>query len=229
MSSVAVNSEAPWRAGWRSARVNVFPAIALQIVALSLVIAFYQHAPTRDALTRLAAWRTEVGFKFAIISTGIFGGLLPFLYLRARTATRTRFDWKQGAAITAFWAYKGLEIDLFYRFLAWFVGEGHDVATIASKMALDQLVYCPVFAVPVTVLLYEWTELHFERRSLAADLRTRGWYRRKVLPVMISNFGVWVPAVCMIYALPTPLQLPLQNLVLCFFTLLIAHQTRRTN
>jgi hypothetical protein len=49
------------------------------------------------------------------------------------------------------------------------------------------------------------------------------WYRRKVLPVLISNLGVWVPTVCIIYALPTALQLPLQNLVLCFFTLLLAH------
>jgi hypothetical protein len=48
-----------------------------------------------------------------------------------------------------------------------------------------------------------------------------------VLPTLIANFGVWVPAVAIIYALPTPLQLPLQNLVLCFFTLLLAHLNRR--
>jgi hypothetical protein len=44
---------------------------------------------------------------------------------------------------------------------------------------------------------------------------------------MIANFAVWVPAVAIIYALPTALQLPLQNLVLLFFTLLLAHLNRR--
>lgn len=227
MSSVAANEEAPWRVGWRSARVNVLPAIALQIVALALVVAFYQHAPTRDALTRPAKWRTEVGFTFAVISTALFGGFLPFLYLRARTATRARFSWIQGAAITAFWGYKGLEIDLFYRFLAWFVGEGHDLRTIGTKMVIDQLIYCPLLAVPLTVLVYYWSETGFSAAAVIKSLRAPGWYRRKVLPLLISNLGVWVPAVCIIYALPTPLQLPLQNLVLCFFTLLVAHVVQR--
>jgi hypothetical protein len=35
-----------------------------------------------------------------------------------------------------------------------------------------------------------------------------------------------VPAVAIIYLLPTPLQLPLQNIVLCFYTLVVAHQVR---
>jgi hypothetical protein len=36
-----------------------------------------------------------------------------------------------------------------------------------------------------------------------------------------------MPAVLLIYTMPTPLQLPLQNLVLCFYTLLVAHLTAR--
>jgi hypothetical protein len=43
---------------------------------------------------------------------------------------------------------------------------------------------------------------------------------------LIANMAVWVPAVAVIYALPTPLQLPMQNMVLCFYTLIVAHQMR---
>jgi hypothetical protein len=75
--------------------------------------------------------------------------------------------------------------------------------------------------------MYDWTNSHFRGSALVADMRAGGWIRRRVVPVLISNLGVWLPAACIIYALPTPLQLPLQNLVLCFFTLLVAHQTRR--
>lgn len=227
MSTVAVSPEAPWRAGLRSARANLLPGFVLQLAALALVTAYYQHEPTRAVLNRIADWRSDVGIWSAIVSTGFCGGLLPVLYLRARRATRHQFTAAQGAAITLFWSYKGAEVDILYRLLARFVGEGHDVATIAIKTSIDQLVYCPLLAVPATVLLYEWTAAHFSGAAVAADFRRGHWVQRRVLPVLISNVGVWLPAACIIYSLPTALQLPLQNMVLCFFTLLVAHQTRR--
>ena len=80
---------------------------------------------------------------------------------------------------------------------------------------------------PVSAIVYAWAESRCNTPALIADIRAPGWYVRRVLPMLISNLGVWVPAVCIIYALPTPLQLPLQNVVLCFFTLLMAHIARR--
>lgn len=211
----------PWQAGLRGARANLVPGLVLQAIALALVLAYFHHAPTRDALAGLAAWRAEYGFGFAMFTTGLCGGLLPFAYLRL--ASRHRPAWPQGLALTAFWAYKGLEIDIWYRVLAVFVGEGNDVATVAWKTVLDQFVYCPLFAVPLTTIVYAWTQRGFSSGAVLADMRAPRWYARRVLPVLLSNLGVWVPAVCIIYTLPTPLQLPLQNVVLCFFTLLLAH------
>lgn len=222
MSSIPV-VEPPWRAGLRGARANAWPGFALQAIALILVVAYYRHAPTHYAVDAIAAWHNRAGVVFGIVSTGLFGGLIPFLYLRSRQATRYRFSWLGGLALTLFWAYKGLEVDLWYHFLARVVGESGSAGTVAIKMFLDQFVYCPLFAVPLAVLLYEWIEAQFDGRRVLADFRAGHWYRRRVLHVLISNLGVWVPAVCIVYALPTPLQLPLQNLVLCFFTLLLAH------
>lgn len=227
MPTVAIGHEAPWRAGLRSARANLLPGLALQVAALALVLLFYFHAPTHAALTRLAVWRTHLGLVFAIVSTGLFGGVLPVLFLRLRAATRHHYTWGQNAGLILFWSYKGFEVDLFYRFLAWLVGSGHDFQTIAAKAAIDQAFYSPVYAVPMTALFFEWMEFRFDPATLVADFRAGGWYRRRILPVFVSNVGVWLPAVCIIYSLPTPLQLPLQNLVVCFFTLLIARQVKR--
>jgi hypothetical protein len=227
MSTTVTLEPAPWRAGFRSARANLLPGLVLQMVALGLVVAYYRHAPTRDALNELAEWKIKIGVLFAIVSTGLFGGLLPVLYLRFSRSGQESYSWAQGAAITAFWAYKGLEVDLFYRVLARWVGSGHEVGTIVTKMVLDQFVYCPLFAVPVTVLVYEWISLRFDRGAMASDIRAGSWFYRRVLPLLISNLWVWLPTVAIIYSLPTPLQLPLQNLVLLFFTLLVAHQTRK--
>lgn len=198
-------------------------------MALILVLAYYHVPPARAFLDRLLEIRRETGFAFGIVSTAVFGGLLPFLYLRslgAEAGAGPRYRWPQGFALIAFWGYKGFEIDLFYRVLARIVGEGHDAGTIARKVLIDQFVYCPAFAVPLTVGVYRWVDARFDLVSAVSDWRAPHWYLRRVLPVMISNLGVWVPAVAIIYALPTPLQLPLENLVLCFFTLVLAHQTR---
>ncbi len=227
MHQESKRTEAPWLAGVRAARATAAPALVLQAVALTLVLAYYRHPPTHEAVNALAHLHDRFGHLFGIVSTGLFGGAIPFLYLRARRATHDRFTWAGGAALTAFWSYKGLEVGLWYRFLAATVGEATDVSTVTIKMLLDQFVYCPIIAVPATVLVYAWVESRFDAGPVLRDVKAGGWYWRRVMPVLISNLGVWIPAVCIIYALPTPLQLPLQNLVLCFFTLLLAHVTQR--
>jgi hypothetical protein len=130
--------------------------------------------------------------------------------------------------LIAFWSYKGVEVDLWYRILARFVGEGHEVQTVLTKMFLDQFVYCPLWAVPTTVLIYQLCESHFDTQAVRDDVKRPRWYARRALPNLISNLGVWVPTVCIVYSLPTSLQLPLFNLVLCFFTLLLAHLAQHT-
>jgi hypothetical protein len=207
------------------------PGLVLQALALALVWSYYHSPVANAALARLMEFRRQTGFCFAMGSTAFFGGFLPFVYLRLlrREGCRPRYDWPQGIALTAYWAYKGFEVDLFYQILAASIGSGHRPGTILPKALIDQFLYCPLIAVPVMVIVYGWIDAHFDPAPVEADFRGRRWYLRRVLPVLLSNFGVWAPAVAIIYALPTPLQLPLQNLVLCFYTLLIAHQTGTQN
>jgi len=219
--------EAPWSAGLQGARANLVPGLILQFFALTLVLAYYHHAPTRAWCEKLAAFRTEQGFIYSLFSTSFFGGLLPCIYMKLHPGTRGRYDFKQNLLLVVFWAYKGVEVDLWYRLLVRFVGAGTDARTVITKMFLDQFVCCPLFFVPVTVIVYTWCESHFNTAAVAADLRAPSWYRRRVPPMLISNLGVWTPTVCIIYSLPSALQIPLFNLVLCFFTLLLAHLAKK--
>ncbi len=220
---------APWQSGLHGARANLVPGLVLQAAALALVLGYFAVPAVHDGLARLAAFRQSAGFGFAIVSTGLCGGVLPFLYLRyGSNNPRAERDHplNQGVVLTLFWAYKGFEIDCFYRLEALLFGSGHGFATIAAKLVFDQFVYCPLFAVPVTAAIYQAADPRGGWAVAFTDLRAPRWYGRRVLPVLIANIGVWGPAVILIYTLPTPLQLPLQNLILCFFTLIVAHQTR---
>ena len=219
--------EAPWRAGWRAGRANLGPGLALWLIGLVLVVAYYQHAPSHAALERLAGLRERLGWFFPIITTAICGGLLPILYLRRDPSLRADYQLKNCAFLLLFWAYKGVEIEVWYRLMAHFVGTGIDLKTVAIKVLLDQIIYCPLYAVPLTVLSFAFNRAGLRSAPVWADLRAGGWYRRHILPTVIANAALWIPVVALVYTLPLSLQTLLFDLVLCFYILMVAHITRR--
>jgi hypothetical protein len=219
--------EAPWRAGWRAARANLAPGLVLWAVGSALVFAYYHHAPTHAALERLTDLHTRMGLLFSFLGTMLCGGLLPILYLRLDPAVRADYRLKNCLFLLAFWGYKGVEIELFYRVLAHVVGADNSVRTIAIKAAFDQFVYSPFFAVPVTVLVFSLNHAGLRFGPVLADIRSGHWYRRHVLPTVVANAALWIPMVCLVYALPLALQTLLFDLGLCYCILLVAHITRR--
>ncbi len=223
MSSPRPLDEEPvWLVGLRGARANLVPGLALQVFAVALVAAYYRWPAAEAALREATAWRERFGVLWPMGITTLFGGVIPFLYLRAQRATRAAHPWRDLWFFAGYWAYRGWEIDLLYRVLARVVGTGHDVGTLAAKVALDQFVYCILIAVPVMVLSFGWRAEGYSWRRLHGRMRGRFW-RREVLPLYLANCAVWIPAVTAVYALPLPLQLPLCNVVLCFYTLLVSH------
>lgn len=220
---------APWRAGVVAARANAVPGVVLSIFAVGLLLSYWYVPPVTAALEALADLKVAWGWPFVVVSTAVFGGVIPWLVQRVRPSVRALTPWSHLWFLATFWGLKGLEVDLLYRLQALWFGHGTDAATLAIKTVVDQGIYCPIWAVPSTVLAYALRDAGF---SLARTLRPlrehglRGWYARTVLPVLISNAGVWVPAVLVIYCLPLALQLPVQNLVLCFWSLILAFQVR---
>lgn len=211
--------------GLAGARANLVPGLVLQAFALALVLGYYFAPGVAAALKEFEAFRFRVGVTYSVISTAIFGGLIPWLYIKANPATRNRYNAKQGAGLLAFWAYKGLELHLLYTGLAALFGHDNSFSTIAQKVVFDQTLYGPLLAAPGMWLAYKWVEGNLSVAPVFASIRQPGWLLRELLPVIIANLGVWLPTVTIVYTLPTVLQLPLENLVLCFFTLMLAHMS----
>jgi len=227
MAESNLSPESPWRAGWESARQLFWPGLVLQSTALALVLAYYFAPSAHGLFAQIAAWREAGGFLFSLISTAICGGVLPFLYLRWNPATRTTHPWPQLIFFTWFWAWKGLEVDLLYRSLSWLFGSEAIFLTIAAKVLVDQLVYNPFYATPVSSLFYGWMNAGFRWAPVIADVRAGSWYLRRVIPAQLAVWCVWGPTVSCIYALPPVLQIPLFNVVLCSWSLLFAAITSR--
>jgi hypothetical protein len=229
MPSVSAIEEAPWRAGLHSIRTLLRPGIALQLLALALVLAYYFVPATAGFFAQLSRWQSAGGFAFSAATSALCGGLLPFLFLRLHPDTRAAHPWSHLFFFVLFWTWKGMEVDLWYRTLAWLHGDGHDATTIVRKVLSDQLGYNPLYAAPVGNLIFAWKDAGFRWAPVAADLRAGRWYARRVLPVLLTVWFLWIPVVCCVYALPSPLQMPLFNIVLCFWSMLFAHITVRQN
>ncbi len=227
MSATQPIEEAPWRAGWHGVQALFRPGLVLQAAALGLVLSYYFVPAAHGLFDRFAFWRTEGGYWFSAALSALCGGVLPFLYLRLNPATRAANPWPLILFFTLFWVWKGVEVDLWYRILSGWFGDGTDAGTIARKVLADQGGFNPLYAAPVGNLIFAWKDAGFRWAPVLADVRAGGWYYRRVFPVLLTVWALWVPVVCCVYALPPALQIPLFNIVLCFWSLLFTHLLTR--
>lgn len=213
-------SDHPFRRGLHTAR-QVAPAGAVLVtVAIAILVSYYTLAPVRAALDALAALKLRTGIFFAVISTPIFGAVVPILVQQSMKATRTDAAWRKMPYLVLFWICKGIEVDLLYRLLALIFGDSNAVGVVLCKVVLDQFVYGPVWALPTTVIGYLFPDVGYSPRRLVRELGPH-WYRSRIAPVLIANWFVWLPSVAVIYSLPLALQLPIQNIVLCLWSILL--------
>ena len=202
-----------------AARQNAIPALVLQALTLTLLVAYYRWAPAHDLLERLLRLKLAWGVGYSFLAGALFAGLLPRLVLAWTGAARGRFAVELGFACV-FWGWRSVEVDLMYRLQAHWFGSAADWSTVLRKTAFDQLLYSPLWAVPVIALAFEWKDAGFSWRATRARLDA-DFFALRLPAAMLGNAMVWLPAVIAIYFLPTALQLPVSNLVGSFWVLLM--------
>lgn len=213
--------EALWANSVAGMRANLLPGIALWIVALGIVLIYYFVDSSRPAFTWIADLKESFGYLFSGISTGLFGGIIPFAWLYFAKRIPGGQIFACGLFYTIYWAVRGMEVDAFYRLQDWLFGSGIQWQTIATKVSIDQFVYSLLWSAPVTAVFYGWKDLGFTWSAFRAQF-SRRLITIRIPSVLLSTWLVWIPATAIIYSLPLPLQVPLFNLVLCFFVLLMS-------
>jgi hypothetical protein len=213
------------RPAWRGLRANVVPAFVLQCFALGLVIAYFHLPAFGRALRELGELKVRGGYVFSSISTALFGGLIPFLVLLGTGRVEKARAKGELLFYLAFWFWKGAEVDALYRAQSWLFGSSPNALVVGAKTALDQFVYNPLWAAPTQTLCFLWKDAGFSLPAMRDRLRLQALPLR-VGTVLVSTWVVWIPTVAIVYSLPLPLQVPLFNLVLCFWCLLLSFLSR---
>ena len=198
------------------------PFVAIQGVALLLVLLFFFVPAVTRFCGTLAEFRVAGGYAAAMFATAVAGAILPEL-AKAATQRGWRLDRRTladlGFLLPVF-ALNGLLVDAFYRLMAGTVGSGNDWPTVLLKAAVDQLLFTPFVSLPLVAMLFTWRRLRFDARATARDLGP-AWYARRVVPLLLPCWAFWGPMVLLIYSLPTALQFVLFALAMAAWSLLL--------
>lgn len=218
-----------WTAGLAGMRANFKPGLLLWSVGTTLVLLYALVPAARPVYDRVEGWQNAWGLWFSALSTGLCGAVLPWLFLiglgRMPHGGRTR----QLVFLLIFWIYRGLEVAVFYQLQTWLFGEARDpvsgaveVGVVLRKLALDMLVYTTFWSIPTTTLVYTWWEDcggDWQRFRSRLD---RDLFTVRIPALILAAWMVWAPSVCLVYSLPSALQVPIFSIVLCFWVLLVA-------
>ncbi len=195
----------PLSAAWAALRQFWRPFLLIQMGAVLLAVAFRVSPAFRSACAAAAAWKIAGGLPFSAATVAIAGGLLPELAKLVALGPRTLAGRAGEIAFnTAFFAVNGVVVDLLYSGEAWLFGGGASVRVVAEKVAFDQFVFTPTW-LSVIVLLFLWRQRRFSWAATRPVLR-RGFYRQRVVPLLVPDWLFWIPMVSVIYALPVALQ-----------------------
>ena len=113
-------------------------------------------------LDELAQIKLEYGYLYSACATGLFGGLIPFLamFFRGSVPPRRTFQWF--LFFPLFWAFKGVEVDAFYRLQSFFFGASPEFKVVLYKVVVDQFVYCVIWSAPLTAIFYGLKDADFK-------------------------------------------------------------------
>lgn len=208
------------RLGWAGARENLLPGAVLWAFGLVIVICYYQLTPVGEFFDLIGRFKNAYSPWVAITSTALFGSLIPWLAQVGFLSAEKRQPFRQIPWLLLFWGVHGWQVDMLYTLQAQVFGNGVDFTTIAKKTLVDQFLWVPFLAVHQILLAYLFIENGLSLSRVREALGRKNYLARAV-PLIIANWVVWIPSVSLVYLFPLPLQLPLMNLILALWCLII--------
>jgi hypothetical protein len=214
------------QAFWGALRTNWLPALGIWALGTIIVAGYYSGGVIREAADAVAELRARSGLVYPVVAMILFGAILPgatqlllFPKERRNILRRTPF-------LFPYWAWKGLEVEFFYMFQAWLFGAEASLVTTSCKVAVDMFIYNPAWATPTQAIFFRWLAIRNGELPAGEKLFPKNWYSKLSMPLLVATWALWFPAVTLIYMLPTTLQLPLANLILWLWSMMLVIMAR---
>ncbi len=192
----------------------------VQAAMLTILLAYFFYPPTRDWLDRLAEVKARWGYGYSAVAAIVAGAVIPELMriVVFQSGKVRRENFANLLFTVPLWCGMGLVVDFFYRQQALWFGAEATFLVVLKKVLVDQFIYNPLFAAPVTAWLYDWKNHGY--RIAKTPSFTVAYYQETVVATLIATWGVWIPIVTILYSLPSLLQIPLFALALSLWVML---------
>ena len=211
-----------WRECLGALRVNLLPGLLLQMLMAAMASAYLWHPASRRLFEALAHLRSEWGLLFSFTGTAVASAFFPELLRLLLPRRETPADEPGlGARLlfaVPFWGLVGMQVDLFYRLQNLLFGPSGTLIILLKKVLVDALLYCPLLAIPEVVCVFLWRDHGYTLRGFRGHDPVR-FYALRILPVLLANWMVWIPLICIIYSLPPALGVPFFIVAQCFWVM----------
>ena len=194
------------RQGWNAAIGNLASILAIQ-AAIGAVVAIYYLWPAGAAvLTAYARWQISGGPFTNGLACSVAGMLseVTLVYFQQR-GRWTAANVENLAFKFALFYVSGFIVYEFYRYQAIWWGDRASLSVIVPKVIVDQFGYTVIFSAPYFALLTRWQALRYSGAALWREVRN-SFLTERLLPLLVTNWMFWIPAIAFIYAMPFMLQ-----------------------
>jgi len=221
-----------WEKSLGALRANLVPGLLLQSLMAGMGCAYVFLPSARRAFENLAVLRSYWGLIFSFIGTSVASAIFPELIRLIIPVSRKRQDESPGLASRLlfgipFWGLIGMQVDLFYRLQYFLFGPSDSVTVIGKKVLVDAFLYCPLLAIPQAVCVFLWKDHRFTLTGFRGHTPVN-FYALSIFPVLMANWMVWIPLVCIIYSLPPALGVPFFIVAQSFWVLVFTTLSRRS-
>ena len=218
----------PVRIGCESAKANAVSAFVLWMFAFCLVLAYYFIPDVSVCFERVRGWQEAFGWKAVVVSRILFNGLIPGAFLLVVKEIRPKRPYATIFAQTVFGCVFGLFCDAFFRMQSAWFGSGTEISTLVIKALVDQFVWTVLIIAPVNAVFFFWVARDFSFWRIRREWPKQGFVLELVLPNLIPNWFVGIPAIFATYAFPLDLQIHINGLVSAFWMLMCLQIGRRS-
>lgn len=211
----------------KAIRANLLPGLLLQSLMIVFLALYVTHDGTRQFLTQVESIKQEAGLLFSFTSYAISAAILPELlaigfFQQCRITRRNIRNILTGLPA---WGMIGIMIDLFYRGQILWLGTGQNWQTVTSKMLIDQFLFSPLICTPITIAYFLWRDMGFRKTALS-QIFSSSFFPDRVIPVQAAGWVIWVPGVCLVYFMPSGLQIFVAVLIQTFWVLVFTMVNR---
>lgn len=225
-----MNIRDAFRKAAAGAKTNLLPGLLLQALMLVFFCLYISHEGTRHFLANIADIKREAGYRFAFVSYVIAAAFLPELLRVAffQDGRATRANLWNFLTAAPFWGCIGILIDYFYRLqMAWF-GPGDSLATVLTKVVVDQFIFSPFLCLPLTLCYFIWRDAGFRFSRAAREIFSISFLTDRAIPSQVAGWMIWIPGVSLVYFVYSDLQIPVAALIQTFWVLVLTFTSRRT-